>query len=60
MSQAMSKLKNMDYFKSVLDLEFNIFQFVEDIGRKHALPYLIMHLLDSLPVKEENYGSLNE
>jgi hypothetical protein len=56
----MSKLKNMDYFKSVLELDFNIFQFVEDIGRKHALPYLIMHLLDSLPTREENYGSLNE
>lgn len=59
MAQAMDHIK--DNFKTALTLEFDVFQFSEDIGRKHCLPYLIVHLFDSLPRgKEENFGQLNE
>lgn len=37
-----------------------MFTFAEEIGRQHALPYLIIHLLDNLPSKEENFGNFNE
>lgn len=40
--------------------EFDVFTFAEQIGRQHALPYLIVHLLDNLPSKEENFGNFNE
>lgn len=37
-----------------------MFTFADEIGRQHALPYLIIHLLDNLPSKEENFGNFNE
>lgn len=40
--------------------EFDIFKFSDELGRQHALPYLVMHLLDNLPNKEENFGNFDE
>jgi hypothetical protein len=38
------------YFDTSLTHQFDIFKFAVDIGRPHALPYLIIHLLDNLPI----------
>ena len=36
-------------FKSAVDLEFNIWDLEEKIGRKHVLPNLTFYLLRQLP-----------
>lgn len=47
-------------FEFAMDHDFDIFKFSDNLTRKHALPYLMMHLLDNLPNKEENVGQFNE
>lgn len=49
-----------DLFFSANSFDFDIFNFCEELGRHNALPHLLMHLIDNLPNKEENFGNFNE
>ena len=51
-------MKNLtELFEQTLTQNFNIHVFAQDIGRSHALPYLITHLLDSVPLFYERDNS---
>ena len=51
----------MEAFRYVQTHEFNLFKFAENMGRQHALPHLIMHLLINLPTEsEEDMAMYNE
>lgn len=58
MKQIQSNLP--DVFDKSLTFEFDIFHFAKELGRVHALPHLGMHLIDSLPQREHNFGQFNE
>lgn len=52
--------KMFEFFVSTRDHSFDVFSFADQIGRQHALPYLVKHLLDKLPGKEDNQVIFNE
>ena len=52
--------KIFEFFVSTRDHSFDVFSFADQIGRQHALPYLVKHLLDKLPGKEDNQVIFNE
>ena len=49
-----------DLFVSANSFDFDIFNFCEELGRPHTVPHLLMHLIDNLPNKEDNFGNFNE
>lgn len=48
------QIADPELYTTCLTHDFDIFKFADQIGRPQALPYLLIHMLDNLPVKEES------